>query len=208
MKCSAEQDLMFVLDGSGSLYPASSDDAENGNFVIEKNFVKSIIENSDEANVRFAIVVSGGDERPHVVSTYSSSHATLNSALDNVEWPQGETHLGAALETASHVMQLSDASTRETRHETVVLITDGRSRERRASVAAAGELKTFGVRVLIVLVQDTGDVKADASDDLLCSVASSPCQDHVLRVDRWADLASQLSRVLAAACPVAFNPEA
>lgn len=212
LKCTAEQDIIALLDGSGSM--SSSGDAADKNFKDQKSFIQKLIEHSSMSGdsgtvkqVRYSLVLFGGSGQPNVLSPLSGDSAGLLSKLASATWPQGETPVAAALQTASQLLQISggDPGVHAPRHGTVFLLTDGRLQHPLATAAIAQRLRDKGARVLVALVQDTGDVAAASTEATICRLASTPCSDHVLRVDRWEDLSSQLGRFLAALCPVAFS---
>jgi len=212
LKCTAEQDIIALLDGSGSL--SSSTGEVDKNFKDQKSFVQKLIEHSsmsgDSGNVkqvRYGLVLFGGSGQPKVLSPLTGDSAGLVSKLSSADWPKGESPVAAALQTASQLLQIAggEPGVQAARHTTVLLLTDGRLQHPLATAGVAKRLREKGARVLIALVQDTGDVAAASTQDTICRLASTPCSDHVLRVDRWEDLSPQLGRFLAALCPVAFS---
>jgi len=211
LKCTAEQDIIALLDGSGSL--SSSGGEVDKNFKDQKSFMQKLIEHSSMSadsgtvkQVRYGLVLFGSGQ-PSVLSPLTGDSAGLLSKLASAAWPKGETPVAAALQTASQLLQISggEPGVQASRHSTVFLFTDGRLQHPLATATIAQRLRDKGARVLVALVQDTGDVAAPSTQDTICRLASTPCSDHVLRVDRWEDLSSQLGRFLAALCPVAFS---
>lgn len=199
-KCVATQDLVLVLDGSGSVLDRSR---PGRNFKMIKNFAKGMISMSilmgekevsgkDAVNVgmRYGIVTYGTD--PKIVAPLLSERADLSKRIDDAKFPSGETATGEALIAASRVLKFSGAG----RKGTVLLVTDALPKSRAAALAGAQKVKDAGAQLIVVAVRD-----AIETTDELCAMASPPCADNLLLVDSWSNLGEQLPRFLVAACP-------
>lgn len=211
LRCTADQDIAFLLDGSGSARPPEANAAADQTFSQQKEFVRSVIANSDLSGtslsgpsaphgVRFGLLAFGGAERARLLAPLSGDSQALLAALGAATWPSGKTPLGQALAAAAQLFEASG-----TRHGSAVVLSDGLFPQRAATATAARRLKDTGVRVLVLLVQRDGTTAATAADQYVCDLASAPCSDNVLRVNRWEHLLTQLGRFLAAICPVAFS---
>jgi uncharacterized protein YegL len=202
------------MDSSGSVSPPKDDSTliEKAFWKIQKQTVRDFIKYSrltgdTEGDVRIGIVTFGGTGRPVVASPVSGVRAALNTAIDTAFHLKGRSAAGEGLETAAQLLSVSnsDAKLKDPRHETVVLITDGRVSHTDAAAQAAQDLKVSGVRVVVIAVQEKGDAGVQKTDAVFCSIASFPCADNVLRVDRFQDFPDQLTRFLSAICPVGIN---
>jgi len=215
VQCTTNQDIVVLLDGSASLQTGTKPHRQpelpaDHFFLQEKGFAKGLIQRStlsgakdgvEVVGARYAVVVFGGTT-PHVASILTGNRQSLETGLTSAAFPAGETKTGEALQTAIQVLQLSETTGLEARHETVVLVTDGRLRQQRGAVAVAKKLKVQGVRVIVVLVQgQDGQHEQQKADEVFCGIASMPCSDNVLRVDQWTDLTPQLNRFVSAICP-------
>lgn len=180
---------------------------------------------------RFGIVSVGSAEdhlSPKVVSLLSGDRKSLVGSLQAAKPPQGQTSynensniVGQAMIAAFKILRVSggdylftlqeseeeekkddDAvSKRPMRQETVVFVTDGASRQPELTAKVARRMRSEGVRVVVVLVQNPGAPDADPAARVLCDAASRPCSDNVLRVNAWKDLNEHLGRFLATICP-------
>lgn len=212
LTCTADQDIVALLDGSGSVDSGEAGQADQ-NFERQKELLRGLLQYSSlaaaagEGGVRYGLVVFGGPGRPHVASPLSGDRTALLAGLAAAPWPGGATSASWGLQTAARLLEATAGSAAaNARHSTVLLVTDGRLRQPHASIVVARRLQESGVRVLVVLVQSTEDEAAAATGRLMCRMASSPCVDNVMQVNQWQDLPLQLGRFLAAVCPVGFPP--
>jgi hypothetical protein len=210
IQCSDDQDIIFLLDGSGSILPHEEGVAEDAQFNMEKDFVQTIITNSalagttstgaQTSGVRFGIAVYGHANRPQIASMLSGDGQALSTALTSAEWPKGEAYVSRALTVALQMLELATSDGEPERPAKVVLVTDGRMKSPIPAISAGKHLKDIGAKVYVVLVQEEGDTYAPLAEDVFCSLASSPCQDYVIRFNQWSDLASQVTRFQSALC--------
>jgi hypothetical protein len=217
LNCSSDEDVIFVIDGSGSTVPVDAGESKNDeerNFREQKAFVENFVENSTmlgdsfgsddqipHAGMRFGVVVIGGETRPKYASMLAGGRSEVLEGLRATTFPGGKTHIAPALQAATQLFRLTNGETSTAvRKETVVLITDGKSRHSDMVGPAATRLKEAGVRLMAALVQDSSSPNLESAGHFLCEVAGNPCADNVLTVDRYEDLNSQLSRFVAAIC--------
>lgn len=199
-KCSAAQDLVLVLDGSGSILKRG--DTER-NWKMIKNFAKGMITKSIlkgenkvsspgavDAGMRYGIVTYGTG--PKVTAPLLADRAGLLSKIDDAKFPSGETATGEALIAASRVLKFSTPG----RKGTVLLVTDALPKSRAAALAGAQKVKDLGAQLIVVAVRE-----AIETTEELCAMASPPCADNLLLVDSWGALGKELPRFLTAACP-------
>lgn len=220
LRCNATQDIVFVLDGSGSTVAASRIGAqevpEDQHFLAQKAFVEGFIAYSalsgdpeaiasNTSGLRYGVVVFGGQSRPEIASQLTGERAAVLQGLSAAAFPKGETHLGQGLLAAHQLFRLAAGEQAATdqktyRPEAVVLITDGKSQQPEMVAPAARRLKDEGVRVMAVLVQDARSPSVASAGHELCGVATAPCADNVLTINRWDDLSAQMGRFMAAIC--------
>lgn len=199
-KCVAAQDLVLVLDGSGSVLNRLNPGL---NFDMIKSFAKGMIgksvlmgekevsgPNASDVGMRYSIVTYGSETK--VVAPLMAERADLLKQIQDAKFPSGETRTGEALITASRVLRFSGAS----RKGTVLLVTDALPKSRPAALAGAQKVKDLGAQLVVVAVR-----KAIQRTEELCMMASAPCADNLLLVDSWSSLDQQLPRFLVAACP-------
>lgn len=205
LQCSADQDIVFVLDGSGSLGSVE-------NFGRQTELVKGFVERSALSEelagavgvvvqqVRVAAAVLGGAKGVTVLSGLTGNRGALASALGAAAWPAGTSTLAEGLLGAKQLFRSS-----HNRHGTLVLVTDGGVREPAAAVDLAKTLKAEGARIVVILVQKAFASEMAMADRIFCGIASMPCVDNVLRVADWNELGPQLDRFVSVVCSVAFS---
>lgn len=199
-KCVAAQDLVLVLDGSGSILNRMD---PGSNFNKIKNFAKGMISKSIlkgekevsgsdavDVGMRYGIVTYGSS--PKAIAPLMAERADLLQRIEDAKFPSGETVTGEALITGSRLLKFSSPE----RKRTVLLVTDALPKSRVAAVAGAQKVKDTGAQLIVVAVR-----QGIQRTDELCMMASAPCTDNLLVVDSWNGLDSQLVRFLAAACP-------
>lgn len=205
LRCTADQDIVFLLDGSGSVQSAAR-------FQHQKDLFQAFLKNSDltgEAagslnndaakGVRYGVVLFG-DKKTRIITPLSGQQSALSAAVSGLTWPQGATTLAEGLAVVPTLLELS-----QRRHATAVIFSDGSFRDLEASVEAAQRLKNDGVRVMVLLAQPLIAPGAKVDEKHVCRVASSPCVDHVLRVRSFDRLTADVGRFLSAVCPVGFS---
>jgi len=209
LRCTADQDIALLLDGSGSVH---SDGVADLNFQRQKALAQDFVSRSALSGdlnggsaervrqVRFGVVVLGGPGNASIVSTFSGDRAALNSAISSAAWPEGSTSLAQAMLSVKMLFRSSSG-----RHGTAVVFSDGGAREPAAAIAVAQKLKMEGTRMVVILVQKAFSSERALADRNFCKIASAPCVDNVLRVAGWEDLSSQLDRFLSVICPVGFS---
>lgn len=203
LSCTAEQDVVMLLDGSGSVQIANSSARPEQNFLYELSLVEGLANHSklSDLGTRFGAIVYGGASGAQVVSQVTGNHEALLAGLRAATWPGGMTQVAQGLLAAQTIFRVATPSSQFAKHETAVLVTDGRLRHLEAAVDASSRLKDTGARIIVLLVQDTNEMGAESAETMFCQIASSPCADNVLRVDRWEHLQPQLGRFLSAICP-------
>lgn len=199
-KCVAAQDMVLVLDGSGSVLNRIN---QGINFKALKSFAKGMISKSAlngekevsgkdaiDVGMRYGVIVYGSV--PKVVAPLMTEREGLLKRIGDAKFPSGETATGEALITASRLLRFSSAD----RKSTVLLVTDALPKSRAAALAAAQKLKDTGAQLIMVVVRQG----IHRLDDL-CMMVSAPCADNLLLVDSWTSLDKQYPRFIAAACP-------
>ena len=127
LACDKNFDLVFVIDGSGSI-----EQAGKGNFQLIKNFVKDVIEGFNigfyETHVG-AIIFS---ESEYVKTVFGlEDHYTkegLDRAIDSIIYPAGGTYTGKALNTTREKI-LTPPFDREEIPNVCIVITDGKAND-------------------------------------------------------------------------------
>ncbi|XP_066269384.1 alpha-tectorin-like [Branchiostoma lanceolatum] len=152
-------DLMFVLDGSGSV--------TKPNFDLIKQFVKNVVQNFDiqPGTTHVGVLQYSTTVKEHfALNTYDRSTNVL-SAIDRIQYMQGGTYTGAALQYLAH-NSFTIAKGGHPNHQNVaIVVTDGKSYD--SVRQPANELRKMGVTVYAVGVGpqvDNGTLAVIASD--------------------------------------------
>ncbi|CAH3193736.1 unnamed protein product [Porites evermanni] len=125
VECATDFDLVFVIDGSGSIEHAGV-----GNFKKIKDFIKDIVNGFnigfDKTHVGALIFSSSVKKVFGLDEHYSKSG--INSAIDKVIYPSGGTYTGKALRMARKKMYTKSGD-REDKPNVVIVITDGKAND-------------------------------------------------------------------------------
>jgi len=207
INCIADMDVIIVLDGSGSMFWRYG--PKDRNWVLMKDFAKGLIGSSQMAEfdkegkpsggVRFGLITFAWD--PVVVSQISNDKEKLMGDIDKMVWAKGGSYVGKALLNAKKLFQTGSTASR---HQVVVLVTDGRASNKGKALAATKQVKAAGARLIVVPVKNS--MKPDEEAEM-CSWSSSPCSENLLKTQSWPDLVEKLKWYLTTMCPVVEAPE-
>ena len=168
-------DVVFVLDCSSSIWPPD--------FARQLRFVNDI---TDRLNVG----PSKSQTRIGAISfsDYAKIEFTLGDnlrkvdavdAVRNIYHRSGGTNTAAALTTLAHSMFLHENGGRLNASRVAIVITDGRSHNRKATAAAARRAQDKGIRILTIGVGPRVD------DNELSLIASEPKNLNVFKVTSY-----------------------
>jgi len=209
LKCVANIDIVFVQDGSGSLWYRWGGWANiDLNFKNSKKFVQKLISYGDFATMDDDLKVSDGlragwivySWRPTVHSQITTDKKALIAKIDASKWPRGGTMTGRALLKAK---QLFIAPGSSKRMQLVMLITDGRASNRAWAEEGARQVRKAGIKILVVAVK--GAVRDPQG---MCRMASQDpsCGDWVIATPKWSMLQSRLLLYVTTFCPTLEDP--
>jgi len=209
IECVADMDVVFVQDGSGSLwYPYAGKAHWARNFELSKKFMLQMIKDSKLAKVdefenvgtgsRYGVVVYSF--RPKVIVELTHDPAVLKTKVSAMKWPMGGTMTGRALLEAKKLFQANGSSKRI---QIIVLITDGRASNRRWAKQGAKVVRDSGIRLMVIPVKNALRVKAE-----MCGWASRPCRQNMIMTPKWTMLISKMKLYLTSICPTVAVPGA
>ena len=133
-------DLVFVLDGSGSITATR--------FQLIREFVESV---SDTLTIGLqdslvGVIVFSGSASIEFNLQQHTSKATLLPAINpGIPYPTGGTNTAAALQLLLSSAQDGTMGVRNGRTQIAIVVTDGRSNNRRRTIAAADTLHAAGI---------------------------------------------------------------
>ena len=127
VECAKDFDLVFVIDGSGSIEQAGV-----GNFKKIKDFIKDIVNGFnigfDKTHVGALIFSSSVYIKKVFGLDDHYSKSGINSAIDKVIYPSGGTYTGKALRMAREKIY-TESGDREDKPNVVIVITDGKAND-------------------------------------------------------------------------------
>merc|ERR1719160_913425 len=206
------QDIVILLDGSGSLGQAGWEAVKAAGVALANAFYKD-----EDRGAKVAVELFGGPRywsdydacTGHLtagqtppdmattcglswVSHFSTDSAAITAAIEGLEWPRSTTFTSGALALAANEL----ANGRADAQSIVFVITDGRPL-RRSNTRAQARLLRKKARVVWIPV-----TKFAPLDDVR-KWASRPVRDNVIVVDDFATLAEQstVNDLVASTCP-------
>ncbi|EGD80255.1 hypothetical protein PTSG_10931 [Salpingoeca rosetta] len=186
----AVADLLFILDGSGSV--------GSGNFQTMLNFAQEVVSFFDVApdKTRVAAMVYDSSNYRKFDFDYiqSVSKQQLINYFDTFAYPDGGTETGSALSFALSSMFVTSRGARDLSEgvpRVAIVITDGKSGDDVSAPAQA--LRDAGVTLYAV-----GISGADVSE--LNQIASPPVEDNVVFIDTFSEFSALASKISRANC--------
>jgi hypothetical protein len=209
IQCIASMDVVFVQDGSGSLwYPWRGKKFWDRNFELSKQFMLKMVEMSNMAKVDENENVGQGARygaisyafNPKVGTEITEDKAVLKTKITAMKWPMGGTMTGKALLEAKKLFQKIGSAKRI---QVMVLITDGRASNRVWAAQAAKVVRDSGIRLMVIPVKNALRVQAE-----MCGWASRPCKQNMIMTPSWEMLISKMKLYMTSICPTVAVPDA
>merc|ERR1719428_320630 len=200
VKCVAEVDVVFVLDGSGSLYYRYG--PRDTNFKRIQTFVTKMVEASELAKVDGEGRAKGGMRYGVILFSWGAQTVTqitnkkdqIISKVKAMKWPRGMTYTGRALLAAKGMFAVGSTKSRQ---QVVVLVTDGRASNVNRARKAGATVRSAGIRVILVPVKNGVRQQKE-----MCRWASKPCSENMLLTPSWGMLIAKLKWYMSTFCPV------
>jgi len=209
IECVADMDVVFVHDGSGSLwYPWRGKKFWDRNFELSKQFMLKMVEMSNMAKVDENENVGEGARygavsyafNPKVDTEITEDPAVLKTKITAMKWPMGGTMTGKALLMAKKLFQKIGSAKRI---QVMVLITDGKASNRVWAAQAAKVVRDSGIRLMVIPVKNALRVQAE-----MCGWASRPCKQNMIMTPSWEMLISKMKLYMTSICPTVAVPDA
>uniref|UniRef100_A0A8C4Q898 Uncharacterized protein n=1 Tax=Eptatretus burgeri TaxID=7764 RepID=A0A8C4Q898_EPTBU len=185
----AKADLVFMLDGSWSM--------GEENFKTVLQFVHSLVESFEiigPSGVQVAVAQFSDVPRTEFLLKQYTERENLLDAIDNIDYMGGNTKTGRALKLVRSELLAPGSGTRTALPKAVIVITDGRSKDRVDKISE--ELQRSGHSVFAVGI-DSADVTE------LAVIASRPVDNHVFFVGEFDELRKIAVRIADSICQVA-----
>jgi len=209
IECVANLDVVFVLDGSGSIrYRKRGRKHWARNFIMMQDFIAKIVAQSKVAKLnefeqvgdglRFGVVLYSF--RATRVSAVTNDKDALLANIKKMRWPRGGTMTHRGLFLAQTLLNTATGGG-STRLKVIVLLTDGRASNKKWAMKAAIQVKAAGNRLIVIPIKRAFRLKNE-----MCAWASHPCDDNMIMTPRWSFLMSRLRLYLTTMCPTVVDP--
>ncbi|XP_052833179.1 collagen alpha-1(XII) chain isoform X1 [Octopus bimaculoides] len=182
---SAQIDLVFVIDSSGSV--------KKPNFEKTKTFLQNIVTNLDIGpdTTRVSVIrFSDEPDIPFGLGTYNTKTAIMK-AISDIEYIDGNTFTHLALDKARN--NVFTSTRKSVASKVLVLVTDGKSESENKTVAAAEELKDNGVTIFTI-----GVVNPLVSE--LIASASEPSCTHFINLKDYNEISFIVKEIQSDSC--------
>ncbi|PNJ33665.1 integrin alpha-X [Pongo abelii] len=169
-----EQDIVFLIDGSGSI---SSD-----NFATMMNFVRAVISQFQRPSTQFSLMQFSNKFQTHFTFEKFRSSSNPLSLLDSVHQLRGLTHTATAIQNVVHRLFHASYGARRDAAKILIVITDGKKEGDRLDYKdvipmadAAGIIRyAIGVGSAFEYINSWKELN---------DIASKPSQEHIFKVE-------------------------
>ncbi|XP_077371411.1 collagen alpha-1(XII) chain-like [Festucalex cinctus] len=187
MCVTGEADIVFLVDGSGSVGPI--------NFDLVLNFLESLAMGFmvDDGRIRVGFVQFSNIQTVEWDLNTHMTEAALLNAISSVPYRSGGTATGAALNFVLANSFTPAAGDRDNVPNVIVLVTDGMSGDNVTQPAL--DVKAAGIEVFAIGV-------ANADEDELRTIASPPLDTHVFNVADFGEISNIVGNVTSNICIV------
>lgn len=186
----AKADFFIVLDKSSSI--------RSENFHYVKEFMLKIMNTfplgPDTVQVRLTTYNSIVEEVFNLTESATLPLTAIHDRIKSIAYEGRGTNTGDGLQDVVD-NALAHPSNRRDARDFLLLVTDGRSKQRNQITAATNELKSKGVEMLAIGVGD------QVRESELRAIASEPVDDHMRIIRDYAALVGMSDWVLATQCP-------
>jgi Mg-chelatase subunit ChlD len=190
--CSAVQDLVLVVDVSGSFQQAGFD--------LMSAFVQNLTSLYAMGPAAAQIAIVEYSNVGKLVVPLTGDVMTLQKGISNIQFQRGITDMAAGLSLAKTAL----LEGRKDAQSVVVVLTDGKPSFQFATRNAASALRDSGVRLVVAPIMTFGD------PSFMEELASDPPADNVLNINGLEHLkangAAEAMMVMTSTCPKLDTP--
>jgi len=185
--CTAQLDMLVLLDGSGSV------NWYGPGFEQERSFTKKLFElmSFGAEGAKAGVILFSWEAE--LVSPMTTDQAALIDAVDGMVWPHWNTDTAAALVMAKTELTNSGRAEVSKQSTIVFLLTDGNANSMWSTKRAATDLKEVATLYVVVIGNNVNERQAK-------KWPSYPEEEHYIKVEEFDLLESQLGTILADAC--------
>ncbi|XP_048189029.1 integrin alpha-X-like [Perognathus longimembris pacificus] len=181
-----EQDIVFLIDGSGSIQP--------NDFTKMLNFVKSVMSQFQGSGAQFSLVQFSYSVQVHFTFSGYAKSSDPQSLLNNIHQQKSNTRTATAIDTVRKDVFSAEKGARTDATKILIVITDGRK---------YGDNKEYSEVIppanaagIIRYAIGVGEAfQTPESWNELNTIASSPPQDYVFNVENF-DALKQIQKQL------------
>lgn len=186
--CLQRADIVFLVDGSGSIGPT--------NFDKLKTFLKGITNQLDVGADKVHVGVEQFSNYPSIEFPLNmhTTNAELGTAIDNINYMSGGTNTGSAINYMSQQMFSQTSGARSNVPRIAVVITDGKSSSSSATATAADQARLNHISMIAVGVGNGVDINE------LHSIADDPDSSNTFTVNSYDQLSSIATQIIQKAC--------
>ncbi|XP_013417659.1 uncharacterized protein LOC106178851 [Lingula anatina] len=173
--CDPTADIVFLLDGSGSL--------KHKHFDVLNNFVKLVVQTLPfgEDKIRYGLIQFSSDANVEFHLNTTLDFETLIQNIDKIPYKRGLTNSDTALNSLLNDILQEENGDRPDVQDVAVLVIDGGSTDPEATAIAADLVHNANVTVIAIGV-------ADYNMTELQYIATEPVNETVLAVDLFSEL--------------------
>jgi hypothetical protein len=181
-KCDSQVDLLFLIDGSGSI--------SAGDFALEKKFVLSVINSFVVAPNKASVAAIQFASTTRTLTPFSTNMYNLIYAINTTAQLGGGTNTAAAVDAATSMFEESPQFI----PDALIILTDGGANEGSDPVAAANRAKTAGIEVYCV------GIGSQINAAQLQAMASEPIGIHYYTASSFSALPAILNTLVSTTC--------
>jgi hypothetical protein len=185
--CTAQLDMLVLLDGSGSV------NWYGPGFEQERSFTKKLFElmSFGEAGAKAGVILFSWEAE--LISPMTVDQQALLDAVEGMVWPHWSTDTAAALTMAKTELTNSGRPDVAKENTIVFLLTDGNANSMWSTKKAATDLKEVATLYVVIIGNNVNMNQAK-------KWPSYPWEEHLIKVEEFDLLESQIETILSDAC--------
>jgi hypothetical protein len=185
--CTAQLDMLVLLDGSGSV------NWYGPGFEQERSFTKKLFElmSFGETGAKAGVILFSWEAE--LISPMTVDQQALLDAVEGMVWPHWSTDTAAALTMAKTELTNSGRPDVAKENTIVFLLTDGNANSMWSTKKAATDLKEVATLYVVIIGNNVNMNQAK-------KWPSYPWEEHLIKVEEFDLLESQIETILSDAC--------
>ncbi|CAI9721427.1 Hypothetical predicted protein [Octopus vulgaris] len=188
-KCFEEKaDIVFVLDGSGSIWPPD--------FRKQLEFVNYFIDHIDigENEVRIGVVNFSKNAEPSIYLSEFNDKLKLKERVLDVSQEHENTRTASALNLLTSTMFTTEMGARKNVRHIAFILTDGSSQEPKKTQLAAKKCRDANIELFAIGIGN------ETNKEELKGIASQPKTSHYIHVSNFSALINEKGNIFKISC--------